>query len=138
MICDIEHFPTKAGVNIWTARGKMFMKSVKDTSLCLLSFSETHLISNSQRYVPMKFYPLIAPCQVMKMSLCTQSREIGLKLSPMCTAREKYICSWRFTSVGRSFQNFMKIYFLFTKLRSYEISVQIPLTQLFKIFNRRF
>ena len=137
MICDIEHFPTKGGVNIWTARGKMFMKSVKDTSKCLLSFSETHYILNSQSYVPMKLYPLIAPCQVMKMSICTQSREIGLKLSPMCTAREKYFCSWRFTPEGSSFQNFMKIYFLFTKLRSYEIPVQIPLTQLFKIFNRR-
>ena len=137
MICDIEHFLTKGGVNVWTARGKMFMKSVKDTSKCLLSFSETHYILNSQSYVPMKLYPLIAPCQVLKMSICTQSREIGLKLSPMCTARGKYFCSWRFTSVGRSFQNFMKKYFLFTKLRSYEIPVQIPQTQLFKIFNRR-
>ena len=58
MICDIEHFLTKGGVNIWTARGKMFMKSVKDTSKCLLSFSETHYILNSQSYLPMKFYPL--------------------------------------------------------------------------------
>ena len=56
MICDVEHFATKGGVNIWTARGKMFMKSVKDTSKYLLLFSETHHTLNLQRYVPMKFY----------------------------------------------------------------------------------
>ena len=44
----------------------------------------------------------------------------------MCTAGQKYCCSWRFTPQGRSFQNFMKIYFLFTKLRSSEIPVLIP------------
>ena len=63
-------------------------KGLKDTSKYLLSFSETHYILNSQSYVPMKLYPLIAPCEVMKMSNCTQSREISLKLSPMCTTRE--------------------------------------------------
>ena len=91
------------------------MKSVKYTSKCLLSFSETQYILNSQSYVPMKLYPLIAPCQVLKMSICTQSREIGLKLSPMCTAREKYFCSWRFTSVVSSFKNFIKMFFLVHK-----------------------
>ena len=122
--------------NFWTARGKTFVSSVEDICRYLSAIFEAQQTLNSKIYVLMKLYPFMVPYLVMKMSNFTQRREIALKCPPMCAARGKSFWSWRFTPVCTSASNFMTLSCRFTKLRSYEIPVQVPPSQLFKIFNR--